>query len=198
MGRRTCSRSTPLVTSSAFASSFSIEACWEFSRLGGAWGTLSITALCDRETLRLTGTPLPCAAAPFFCPFPPACPAAPGGSSRGTMSIKKSNWSDLLRALAISARDNVRRLLESAMMNARAVISAMKTTQSVVVSTHFPREGRRETDFHRPCRRVWELRLRKIVDGPVFLITHRQLQSSVGPQSAFHARFLGRVLRCAP
>ena len=41
--------------------------------------------------------------------------------------MRKSNWSDLLRAFAMSARDNVRRLFESAMMNARAVISAMKT-----------------------------------------------------------------------
>lgn len=49
------------------------------------------------------------------------------GSSRGTMSMRKSNWSDLLSALAMSARDRVRRLLESATMNARAVISAMKT-----------------------------------------------------------------------
>lgn len=41
--------------------------------------------------------------------------------------MRKSNWSDLLSALAMSARDKVRRLLESATMNARAVISAMKT-----------------------------------------------------------------------
>ena len=41
--------------------------------------------------------------------------------------MRKSNWSDLLSALAMSARERVRRLLESAMMNARAVISAMKT-----------------------------------------------------------------------
>lgn len=84
------------------------------------------------------------------------------------------------------------------MMNARAVISAMKTAKGTAVSTHFAREEGRDTDFHRPCRRVWELRLRKIVEGPVFLITHRQLQSSVGPQSAFHAIFLEQVLRCAP
>jgi len=43
------------------------------------------------------------------------------------MSIRKSNWSDLLSALAMSARDSVRRLFESAMMNARAVTSEMKT-----------------------------------------------------------------------
>ena len=48
-------------------------------------------------------------------------------SSRGTMSIKKSNWSDLLSAFAISERERVRRLLESAMIKAREVISEMKT-----------------------------------------------------------------------
>ena len=60
-------------------------------------------------------------------PFPG--PDTPGtkGSSRGTMSMRKSNWSDLPSALAMSARDKVRRLLESATMNARAVISAIKT-----------------------------------------------------------------------
>jgi hypothetical protein len=41
--------------------------------------------------------------------------------------MRKSNWSDLLSALAMSARDKVRRLLESATMKARAVISAIKT-----------------------------------------------------------------------
>ena len=51
----------------------------------------------------------------------------PGNSSLGTMSIKKSNWSDFERAFAMSARESVRRLLESATMKARAVISAMKT-----------------------------------------------------------------------
>lgn len=58
-------------------------------------------------------------------------PDTPGtkGSSRGTMSMRKSNWSDLLSALAMSARDRVRRLLESATMNARAVISAIKTVR---------------------------------------------------------------------
>jgi hypothetical protein len=56
-------------------------------------------------------------------------PETPGtkGSSRGTMSMRKSNWSDFPSALAMSARDRVRRLLESATMNARAVISAIKT-----------------------------------------------------------------------
>ena len=43
------------------------------------------------------------------------------------MSIKKSNWSDLDNALAMSARESVRRLFESATMKARAVISAMNT-----------------------------------------------------------------------
>ena len=78
---------------------------------------------------RLTALALPGAAPPFFGTRPAAfAPCAPpGGSSRGTMSMRKSNWSDLLRAFAMSARDNVRRLFESAMMNARAVISAMKT-----------------------------------------------------------------------
>lgn len=43
------------------------------------------------------------------------------------MSIKKSNWSDFESALAMSARESVRRLFESATMNARDVISEMKT-----------------------------------------------------------------------
>lgn len=55
-------------------------------------------------------------------PFVPA-----NASSRGTMSIRKSNWSDLLSAFAISALDNVLRLLESATMKARAVISEINT-----------------------------------------------------------------------
>ncbi len=50
------------------------------------------------------------------------------------MSIKKSNWSDLLSALAISDRERVRRLLASATMKARAVISSMKTAQLEQVS----------------------------------------------------------------
>lgn len=41
--------------------------------------------------------------------------------------MRKSNWSDLLMAFAMSARERVRLLFESAMMNARAVISAMNT-----------------------------------------------------------------------
>jgi hypothetical protein len=50
-----------------------------------------------------------------------------GASSLGTISIKKSNWSDFERAFEISERESVRRLFESAIMNARAVISDMKT-----------------------------------------------------------------------
>lgn len=64
----------------------------------------------------------------FFAVALAAVPGADGkGSSRGRMSMRKSNWSDLLTALAMSARESVRRLLESAMMKARAVISEMKT-----------------------------------------------------------------------
>ena len=67
-----------------------------------------------------------------FLPGPvvldPDAPAVEyGKSSRGTMSMRKSNISDLLNAFAMSARERVRRLLESAIMNARAVISEMKT-----------------------------------------------------------------------
>lgn len=78
---------------------------------------------------------LPCARPPpppVPVPVPPPPPAEPGapegtGSSLGTISMRKSNWSDLLSAFAMSARERVRRLLESATMNARAVISVMKT-----------------------------------------------------------------------
>ena len=65
----------------------------------------------------------------FEGPDPFAFPEGPGkeASSRGTMSIRKSNWSDLLSAFAMSARDNVRRLFESATIKARAVISDIKT-----------------------------------------------------------------------
>jgi len=48
--------------------------------------------------------------------------------------MRKSNWSDLLSALAMSARDNVRRLFESATINARAVISAIKTFLTLTIS----------------------------------------------------------------
>ena len=79
----------------------------------------------------LTALTLP-GGTPFFCARPATlvpCAAPPGGSSRGTMSMRKSNWSDLLRAFAISARESVRRLFESAIMKARAVISAIKTVR---------------------------------------------------------------------
>ena len=88
-------------------------------------------------TLALTELVLP---APFT-PDPPmpdprgtdegggGCPEK-AASSLGTISMRKSKWSDLVRALAISALDNVRRLLESATMNARPVISAMNTKDS--------------------------------------------------------------------
>lgn len=52
------------------------------------------------------------------------------GSSLGSISMRKSNWSDLAMARAISDRERVRRLLESATMNARAVISAMNTSEA--------------------------------------------------------------------
>lgn len=52
-----------------------------------------------------------------------ACEVA---SSRGTMSIKKSNISDLERAAAISERWRVRRLLSSAWIHARIVNSVIK------------------------------------------------------------------------
>ena len=41
--------------------------------------------------------------------------------------MRKSNWSDLFNALEMSARESVRRLLASAIINARAVISAINT-----------------------------------------------------------------------
>lgn len=53
--------------------------------------------------------------------------ACGGGSSLGKISIKKSNWSDLAIARAMSDLDKVLRLFVSATMKARAVISAMKT-----------------------------------------------------------------------
>ena len=97
----------------------------------------------------------------FFAP--PTAPPAPlafeldapppgkGRSSRGTMSIRKSNWSDLLSAFAISARDRVRRLFESAIMNARAVISDMKTTARRVRMLSLSEIGI-YTYSRRPCR----------------------------------------------
>lgn len=59
--------------------------------------------------------------------------------------MRKSNWSDLLSALAISERDNVRRLLESAMMKALAVISEINTTVVASVRQQ-PLVRRREND----------------------------------------------------
>lgn len=73
----------------------------------------------------------------FPPPFDVAVVAGNGNSSLGTMSMRKSNWSDLLRAFAISDRERVRRLLESAMMNARAVISEMNTNHRVSFSWPF-------------------------------------------------------------
>ena len=68
--------------------------------------------------------------APAFAAVAAAAAVEPGkGSSLGRMSMRKSNWSDLLTAFAMSARDSVRRLFESAIMKARAVISAMNTTE---------------------------------------------------------------------
>ena len=95
--------------------------------------------VCSSGTYNCTRTDV-CLAA--FFPFPEpdapafavaaAAAAEPGnGSSLGRISMRKSNWSDLLTAFAMSARDRVRRLLESAMMNARAVISAINTTDEV-------------------------------------------------------------------
>ena len=73
-------------------------------------------------------------------------------SSLGTISIRKSNWSDFASAFAMSARDSVRRLLESAIMNARAVISAMKTAHLIRAWT---RTRRNAAHFHRLYRIIW-------------------------------------------
>lgn len=48
--------------------------------------------------------------------------------------MRKSNWSDLASALAMSARERVRLLFESAMIKARAVISAINTVDAMHVS----------------------------------------------------------------
>lgn len=63
--------------------------------------------------------------------------------------MRKSNWSDLLNAAAISERESVRRLLESAMMNARAVISSMNTTvyEDLRGIIH-----KNTAHSHKPCR----------------------------------------------
>lgn len=74
-----------------------------------------------------------------------------GGSSLGTMSIRKSNWSDLLSAFAMSDRERVRRLLESAMMKARAVISEMNTSK--VCQIHGIDKACMVTYSRRLCRR---------------------------------------------
>lgn len=68
--------------------------------------------------------------------------------------MRKSNWSDLLIALAMSARDNVLRLFESAMMKARAVISAMKTVDWVDGEWHVT---------HEQCARVLSQALQKSI-----------------------------------
>ena len=78
-----------------------------------------------------------------------------GASSLGTISMRKSNWSDFDRAFDMSERESVRRLFESAMMNARAVISDMNTDPARLASTPARKE---RTHFHRPCRRGWALR----------------------------------------
>ena len=64
----------------------------------------------------------------------PPCPAVLfaawlAASSRGTMSIKKSNMSDRVRAEAMSERWSVRRLFSSAWIHARIVSSVMKMSQ---------------------------------------------------------------------
>lgn len=87
------------------------------------------------DQMEHTGSlPFPCLPSKFDVPPTPkfnVCCALPGtlngASSLGTISIKKSNWSDLERAFEISDRESVRLLFESAIMNARAVISDIKT-----------------------------------------------------------------------
>lgn len=86
--------------------------------------------------------------APFLEPVPPV---GKGNSSRGTISIKKSNWSDLLKAFAMSERESVLRLFESAMMNARAVISEMKTSRQKLLSLVSERLVK-QTHFRKPCK----------------------------------------------
>jgi len=80
------------------------------------------------------------------------------------MSIRKSNWSDFASAFAMSARESVRRLLESAIMNARAVISAMKTALLVNINIIFPSE-KSGSHFHRLYRIIWEHPLQSSVSG---------------------------------
>jgi len=54
-------------------------------------------------------------------------------SSRGTMSMRKSKWSDLERARAISDFEIVRRLCASATRNARHVSSWINTVAEMLV-----------------------------------------------------------------
>lgn len=71
--------------------------------------------------------------------------------------MRKSNWSDLLSALAMSERDNVRRLLESAMIKALAVISEIKTSPAVNNPQCKRENGRTLASFaeqNRGCSRV--------------------------------------------
>lgn len=56
-------------------------------------------------------------------------------SSRGTMSMRKSKWSDLERARAISDFEIVRRLCASATRNARHVSSWINTAAEISVNT---------------------------------------------------------------
>lgn len=83
--------------------------------------------------------------------FTAAPPVGKGISSLGTRSMRKSNWSDLLKALAMSERDSVRRLFESAMMKARAVTSAMKTIECLVLLQGY--EYGKETYFRKLYRK---------------------------------------------
>lgn len=84
-----------------------------------------------------------------------------GSSSLGTISMRKSNWSDLLKALEISERDRVRRLLESAMIKARAVISEMNTGRQLV---SVPNGLTVRTHFRKLCR--IELVLNRVTSEP--------------------------------
>lgn len=93
----------------------------------------------------------------FFPPDPFVFEIEPGKSisSRGTMSMRKSNWSDLLRALAMSDLDRVRRLFESAIIKALAVISEINTKSSL--STFSEWIDHYKTYSRMPCRTGSEL-----------------------------------------
>lgn len=115
--------------------------------------------------------PLPSPCLPSVVDGPPtpkfnvccALPGPPNGaSSLGTMSIKKSNWSDLDRAFEMSERESVRRLFESAIMNARAVISDIKTNHRDQMRSKTNK--RDDTDFHKPCKRGWVLDTDNVVN----------------------------------